>query len=90
MEDGDSRAGPLILTIGYGKRSLEETIRILHERQVEFLIDVRSVPWSRYRPEFTREALRPVIEAAGIRYVFMGEELGGRPDDDACYDGVIG
>lgn len=86
MNDSVPARPPLILTLGYGKRSLDEIINLLRAYGVQYLADVRSVPWSRYRPEFTREALRPSLEAHGIRYVFMGEELGGRPDDPSCYD----
>ena len=75
-----------IYTIGYGSRSIEDTIAVLHEYEIEYLIDIRSAPYSRYKPEFSREPLEAALLAAGIRYVFMGDALGGRPDDLDCYD----
>ena len=75
-----------IYTIGYGSRSVDEFIQVLQEHDIAYLIDVRSAPYSRYKPEFSREPLDAELERHGIRYVFMGDTLGGRPDDEDCYD----
>ena len=74
-----------IYTIGYGSRSIEELIEVLHAHQIAYLIDVRSAPYSRYKPEFSKAPLANELEQQGIRYVFMGDTLGGRPDDETCY-----
>ena len=75
-----------IYTIGYGSRSIEEFIEVLQQHEIAYLIDVRSTPYSRYKPEFSKEALAAELERYGIRYVFMGDTLGGHPDDETCYD----
>lgn len=77
---------PLLLTLGYGKRTIDDTVRLLEQHGVRFLIDVRSAPWSRYHPDFSQDALEGHVEAHGIAYLYMGAELGGRPDDPDCYD----
>ena len=74
-----------IYTIGYGSRSIAELIEVLHQHEIVYLIDVRSAPYSRYKPEFSKAALANELEQKGIRYVFMGDTLGGRPDDETCY-----
>jgi uncharacterized protein (DUF488 family) len=74
------------MTFGYGSRSQEETLALLTRHGIDYVIDVRSVPWSRYRPEFSQDRLAVLLQAHGIRYVFMGGELGGRPEDHSCYD----
>lgn len=81
-----SEATVPIFTIGYGSRSVDEFIQVLQEHEIAYLIDVRSAPYSRYKPEFSRERLDAELEQHGIRYVFMGDTLGGRPDDEDCYD----
>jgi uncharacterized protein (DUF488 family) len=43
------------------------------------------MPYSRYNQHFSREALRQSIEEAGIKYVYLGKEIGGRPEDPALY-----
>jgi uncharacterized protein (DUF488 family) len=75
-----------LLTLGYGKRSIEETIVLLEQHDIAFLVDLRSAPYSRYHPDFSHDALRGHLSAHGMTYLYMGEELGGRPKDPACYD----
>jgi uncharacterized protein (DUF488 family) len=75
-----------MMTFGYGSRSQEETLALLARHGVEYVIDVRSVPWSRYRPEFSQDRLAASLQTHSIRYLFLGGELGGRPEDPACYD----
>jgi uncharacterized protein (DUF488 family) len=75
-----------IFTIGYGDRSIESFIELLRSHDLAFLIDVRSAPYSRYKPEFSREPLENALRGSGIRYVFMGAQLGGRPEDTDCYE----
>ena len=74
-----------IYTIGYGSRSIEVLIEVLHAYKIAYLIDVRSAPYSRYKPEFSKAPLANEMEQHSIRYVFMGDILGGRPDDETCY-----
>jgi uncharacterized protein (DUF488 family) len=77
---------PPILTFGYGARPLQETLRLLGAHGVQYVVDVRSSPWSRHRPEYNHQELAGSLAEVGIHYVFMGAELGGRPDDPECYD----
>ncbi len=80
-----------IFTIGYGSRSMEEFLATLGANQIAILIDIRSSPYSKFKPEFSQRALETGLREAGIRYVYMGDVLGGRPDDPACYgaDGKV-
>lgn len=50
------------------------------------MADVRSVPYSRYQPQFSKDALERSLKADGIKYVFLGRELGARSEDPACYE----
>lgn len=75
-----------IYTIGYGARDAEAFVAALQQYGIAYLIDVRSKPYSRFKPDFSKERLEELLRAAGIRYVFMGDSLGGRPDDPSCYD----
>ncbi|MEB3464351.1 DUF488 domain-containing protein, partial [Pasteurella multocida] len=52
---------------------------------INFLVDVRSSPYSKYYPDFNRENLKIISLQYQIKYVFMGDTLGGRPDDPTCY-----
>lgn len=76
-----------IYTIGYGSRSLDDFIDTLQQHEIAFLIDVRTAPYSRHKPEFSKKALSDALGKRGIRYVFMGDALGGRPEDEALRTG---
>ena len=74
-----------IFTIGYGNRTIEAFIALLKQYDIELLVDVRSQPYSRYNPDFGKSVLSQMLKRSGIDYRFMGDSLGGRPDDSDCY-----
>jgi ATP-dependent DNA helicase RecQ len=79
-----------IYTIGYGAQGIEDFLRVLQTHQIQYLIDVRSKPYSSHKPAFSKSALQTFLESNEIRYVFMGDALGGQPDDPSCYtDGKV-
>jgi uncharacterized protein (DUF488 family) len=79
-----------LFTIGYGARSLDEFIAGLKANGIEFLLDVRTSPYSKFKPEFSKEILQRSLDRARIRYLFMGDTLGGQPKDPACHtDGKV-
>ena len=80
-------AAPLILTIGHSNHPIARFTELLKQHDVTALADVRSVPFSRFNPQFNRQSLDKALAAAGIRYIYMGEELGARSSDPACYEG---
>ena len=55
-------------TIGHSNRPLEEFMAMLRGHGVEVLVDVRTVPRSRYNPQFDRDALPGELAARGIEY----------------------
>ncbi|NLB83874.1 MAG: DUF488 domain-containing protein [Synergistaceae bacterium] len=67
---------PLVLTIGHSNRTLEEFIELLQLNEVELVADVRTVPRSRYNPQFNRDALPESLRKVGIEYTHIAG-LGG-------------
>jgi uncharacterized protein (DUF488 family) len=59
----------MIFTIGHSTRPIEEFIRLLREYEIELLVDVRTIPKSRYNPQFNTEALYKSLKNAEIEYV---------------------
>ncbi len=78
---------PILFTIGHSNHSIDEFVRLLLEHQVTAVADVRSQPNSRRLEQFNRSRLDAELEIAGIRYVFLGEELGARRTETECYEG---
>lgn len=75
-----------VYTIGHSNHPIDVFLGLLARHGIEVLVDTRSSPFSRYAPQFNRDALKASAEGAGVRYGFWGRHLGGRPDDEALYD----
>jgi uncharacterized protein (DUF488 family) len=60
-----------MLTIGHSNRPLPEFLEMLQAHQVELLVDVRTVPRSRFNPQFNHDALPASLAAVGIAYEHM-------------------
>jgi uncharacterized protein (DUF488 family) len=80
------RSSPAIWTIGHSNHTFEHLVELLQAQGVEFVVDVRSYPHSRIAPQFNREELDVALRSAGMRYLFLGQELGGRPSREEQYD----
>jgi uncharacterized protein (DUF488 family) len=83
-------AGQPIYTIGYGSRTIEALTEIIRECEIHYLIDVRSRPYSSFKPEFSKQALEGYLKEENVGYLYMGDTLGGLPADPECYiDGKV-
>ena len=81
---------PTVLTVGHSTHPIETFIALLEKNGVTAIADVRSSPYSRFNPQFNRESLTASLKEHGIRYVYLGKELGARADDPGCYvDGRV-
>ena len=67
---------PAILTIGHSTRPIEAFLHLLEAHGVKHLVDVRTIPRSRYNPQFNDDALAAALHPAGIAYANM-KALGG-------------
>lgn len=76
----------VIWTIGHSNHDFETLICLLRGERIEFVVDVRSFPYSRFAPQFGRQEIERGLEQKGVRYLFMGSELGGRPSRSEQYD----
>ena len=75
-----------IFTIGHSTHSLDSFLGLLRKHDVTAVADVRSAPYSRFNPQFNKDALAGELKGNGIQYVFLGRELGARSDDRSCYE----
>jgi len=76
----------MIYTIGHSNHPAERFIELLRQHDIGAVADVRSLPFSRFNPQFNREKLASALRAAGIHYVFLGQELGARTKDPSLLD----
>lgn len=81
--------GP-VLTIGLSVHDFPSLVRLLRRHEVTAVADVRSVPLSRFTPQFNRGSIERGLKDADIKYAFLGKELGARTEDLSCYvDGRV-
>lgn len=75
-----------IYTIGHSNHTQEEFIDLLVKAKIEVLVDVRSNPNSRWAPFANRDILKDILRAVQIKYIYLGDVLGGQPSDSDSYD----
>jgi uncharacterized protein (DUF488 family) len=79
----DERA---VYSIGHSNHALADFVALLEASSITALADVRSQPVSRRNPHFDKQELEAAVRERGFVYVFMGEQLGGRPNRASLFD----
>jgi hypothetical protein len=74
-----SEALPELLTIGHSNHRIEVFLDLLKRHRIEAIADVRSRPYSRFVPHFSKQRLAWLLQQEGIGYIYLGAELGGKP-----------
>lgn len=82
----NSSSEPHVFTVGHSNHTVERFLGLLQSHAIQVVVDTRSQPYSKYAAQFDHDALKAALQAAGIRYVYLGRELGGRPAGDEFYD----
>lgn len=75
----------IVYTVGHSNGTAEHLLALLERHGITAVADVRSLPYSRFSPQFNREALAGALKNSGLEYLFLGQELGARSGDPACY-----
>src|SRR5258708_7400802 len=83
---GQKQAVATIYTIGHSNHPAQLLLDLLRDHRIEVLVDVRSRPYARYTPHFDQQPLRAAVLEMGCKYLYLGKELGGRPEDRQFYD----
>ncbi len=75
-----------IWTVGHSNHPLDQFLDLLGRHEIAVLVDVRSSPYSRYASHFNKEAIQGALQARAVKYLFLGDLLGGRADGQQFYD----
>jgi uncharacterized protein (DUF488 family) len=75
-----------VFTVGHSTHGAETFVALLQQHNVTAIADVRSMPYSKLNPHFNRRFLEQRLTEKGIKYVFLGLELGARSSDPSCYE----
>lgn len=74
-----------LFTIGYSPHIPNSFLCILKKYKITAVADVRSSPYSQFKPEFNKDQLTEFLKKNGIAYVFLGDVCGARVEDHSCY-----
>lgn len=74
-----------VYTLGHSNAPPGYWVSLLKDWKIEVVVDIRSVPHSRNLPQANQENVRRAVESAGMRYLFLGDALGGRPKEASFY-----
>jgi uncharacterized protein (DUF488 family) len=86
MESTSASAPGRLLSVGHSNHDEGRLLDLLRRAGVTAVGDVRSSPFSRRLPQFNRPQLEALLRGYDIAYVFLGDQLGGRPADADLYD----
>lgn len=75
----------VVYTIGHSKFSIEDFMALINKYNINKIIDIRSVPYSKLYSQFNTQRLSCTLKEHGVKYSYDGERLGGRISDTSCY-----
>jgi len=86
MSENFSSGHLQIYTIGHSNHSIETFLNLLRDLRIDVVVDVRSKPSSQVVPHFNRKPLENSLKLTGLKYLYFGKELGGKPVSKELYD----
>lgn len=75
-----------IFSVGHSNRPMTSFLELLRRHSIEVIVDTRSAPYSKFATQFNQAEIKTSLQKAGWKYLFLGRELGGRPDRPEIYD----
>ena len=70
-----------LFSVGHSNQGIEEFYQLLESQRIDCILDVRSMPYSKYTPQFNEDALKSWLSRHGVLYVPFGKHFGARRSD---------
>lgn len=86
MNDSSRKLKPNIFSIGHSNHPIEKFVSLLKQNNIELIVDTRSHPYSKFATQYSSGSIEAFLKKDGIEYLFLGKELGGRPQESEFYD----
>jgi len=86
MRDKPPDPQPTIWTVGHSNHPWEVFLDLLRQQRIDVVVDVRSSPYSAYASHFNKEVVQHELRSRQIKYLFLGDRLGGRAENHDFYD----
>lgn len=74
-----------IYTIGHSNYPVEKLIDMLRHYNINCVIDIRGIPYSKYNIQFDKETIRYTLTKEGFIYLFMATEFADKRDTKVSY-----
>ena len=68
-------------TIGHSIYEMKDFIGLVEKHRINTIVDVRSIPYSKFASQYNREILKHSLKVSNILYIFMGDLLGAKYED---------
>lgn len=76
----------IVFTIGHSTHNIDDFIGLLKKFKINCLVDVRSQPYSKFAPQFNKDAIISKLTSEQILYIYFGKELGARHTERSLLD----
>lgn len=74
-----------LYSIGHSKHEFNKFLKMLKDNNIDYLLDVRSSPFSKYAETYNKDNLKDLLDQNGIVYWHMGGYFGARPEEKELY-----
>jgi uncharacterized protein (DUF488 family) len=72
-----------IFTVGHNSLSFMQFITLLQANNITHIVDIRSIPYSKYAPWSDKSRLSELLRPFKISYTYLGHKLGGKKINQA-------
>lgn len=67
-----------IYTVGHNSLNFMQFITLIQANNITHIVDIRSIPYSKYAPWSDKSRLAELLRPFKIRYTYLGHKLGGK------------
>lgn len=79
-----------IFTLGHYNYDIDIFVSILADYDISTVVDVRSYPFSKRNIQYRKDTMSYLLHNRGIKYVFLGDKLGGMSEDESLFtEGIL-
>ena len=67
-----------IYTVGHNSLNFMQFIKLIQANNITHIVDIRSIPYSKYAPWSDKSRLSELLKPFKIKYTYLGHKLGGK------------
>lgn len=75
----------IVYTIGHSNYALVEFVKRLEPYHIQYVVDIRGTPYSKYNVEYNKERVGALLKPYGLGYIYMGQEFAAQRRDKSLY-----